>query len=185
MARLVPALLLCAASLAAATPTTDLDTPPSSQLAAAGIEINRFLAQCVDLAWLGIGLQCRGLSCAGEEGAGLSLEQLQRAACGRAEDCAPEHTGMTCVRGRCDCPPYSALNLTSCACQQSALCPAPGTPAAEVGGYIKHTLFRLLQNPSSVFRMPPLLLGARSTTGGGARTRTAAASPRQTSPRCW
>ena len=132
MARLVLALLLCAASLAAATPTTDLDTPPSSQLAAAGIEINRFLAQCVDLAWLGIGLQCRGLSCAGEEGAGLSLEQLQRAVCGREEDCAPEHTGMTCVRGRCDCPPYSALNLTSCACQQSALCPAPSTPAAEV-----------------------------------------------------
>ena len=182
MARLVPALLLCAASLAAATPTTDPDTPPSSQLAAAGIEINRFLAQCVDLAWLGIGLQCRGLSCAGEEGAGLSLEQLQRAACGRAEDCAPEHTGMTCVRGRCDCPPYSALNLTSCACQQSALCPAPGTAAAEVGGYIKHTSFRFR---SSLTRMPPRLLGARSTMGGGARTPTAAASPRQTSPRCW
>ena len=153
MARLVPALLLCAASLAAATPTTDPDTPPSSQLAAASIEINRFLAQCVDLAWLGIGLQCRGLSCAGEEGAGLSLEQLQRAACGRAEDCAPEHTGMTCVRGRCDCPPYSALNLTSCACQQSALCPAPGTAAAEVGEFIKHTSFSLLQYLSNI---PPL-----------------------------
>ena len=181
MARLVPALLLCAASLAAATPTSDPDTPPSSQLAAAGIEINRFLAQCVDLAWLGIGLQCRGLSCAGEEGAGLSLEQLQRAACRRAEDCAPEHTGMTCVRGRCDCPPYSALNLTSCACQQSALCPAPGTAAAEVGEYI-HTSFRFR---SSLTRMPLPLLGARSTTGGGARTPTAAASPRQTSPRYW
>ena len=89
--------------------------------------VNSFLTQCVDLAGLGVGLQCDGLNCVGEEDVSLSLEQLQRQECVEDADCAPEHTQMTCTRGRCDCPPYTALNLTSCSCQPASLCltPAP------------------------------------------------------------
>jgi hypothetical protein len=81
-----------------------------------------FISQCIDLANLGIGLQCSGIVCKGEEGATLSLEQLQVVECEENSDCRVEDTGMECVKGRCDCPPLLAFNVTSCSCQQAARC---------------------------------------------------------------
>lgn len=81
-----------------------------------------FISQCIDLASLGIGLQCSGTVCKGEEGATLSLEQLQVVECEDNSDCRAEETGMECVKGRCDCPPLLAFNVTSCSCQQAARC---------------------------------------------------------------
>ena len=81
-----------------------------------------FISQCIDLASLGIGLQCSGTVCKGEEGATLSLEQLQVVECEENSDCRAEDTGMECVKGRCDCPPLLAFNVTSCSCQQAARC---------------------------------------------------------------
>ena len=81
-----------------------------------------FISQCIDLANLGIGLQCSGIVCKGEEGATLSLEQLQVVECEENSDCRAEDTGMECVKGRCDCPPLLAFNVTSCSCQQAARC---------------------------------------------------------------
>ena len=81
-----------------------------------------FISQCIDLANLGIGLQCSGTVCKGEEGATLSLEQLQVVECEENSDCRAEDTGMECVKGRCDCPPLLAFNVTSCSCQQAARC---------------------------------------------------------------
>ena len=81
-----------------------------------------FISQCIDLASLGIGLQCSGTVCKGEEGATLSLEQLQVVECEENSDCRAEETGMECVKGRCDCPPLLAFNVTSCSCQKAARC---------------------------------------------------------------
>ena len=81
-----------------------------------------FLTQCIDLANLGIGLQCRGTVCKGEEGSSLNLEQVQKVECVKNSDCMAEYTGMECASGLCDCPPYQALNITSCSCQATAKC---------------------------------------------------------------
>jgi len=82
-----------------------------------------FLSQCIDLADLGIGLQCVGRVCKGEEGSSLNLNEVQMVECEKDTDCRTETTGMECVLGRCDCPPYQAFNLTSCSCQGTAQCP--------------------------------------------------------------
>ena len=81
-----------------------------------------FLTQCTDLASLGIGLQCRGAVCKGEEGNNLNLDQVQRVKCVTESDCMTEHTMMKCNDGLCECPPYQALNISSCSCQTTALC---------------------------------------------------------------
>ena len=81
-----------------------------------------FISQCIDLASLGIGLQCSGTVCKGEEGATISLEQLQKVECVENTDCRAEDTELECVKGRCDCPPYQAFNVTSCSCQRAAQC---------------------------------------------------------------
>jgi len=81
-----------------------------------------FLTQCIDLASLGIGLQCRGTVCKGEEGSSLNLEQVKKVECVRNSDCMTKYTGMQCVAGLCDCPPYQALNISSCSCQATAQC---------------------------------------------------------------
>jgi len=93
--------------------------PPYKQSAESSIS---FINQCVDLASLGIGLQCSGIVCKGEEGTTLSLEQLQVVECVENTDCRTEDTGMECVKGRCDCPPLQAFNVTSCSCQGTARC---------------------------------------------------------------
>lgn len=152
--------------------------------------VNSFLTQCVDLAGLGIGLQCDGLNCVGEEDVSLSLEQLQRQECVEDADCSPDHTQMTCTRGRCDCPPYTALNLTSCSCQQASLCLTPALISSETDNMTECTEhngrrcedpycscfsspdFRsLLVDPTSLFCVLPagpedLLLGAGANSIG-------------------
>jgi len=95
--------------------------------------VNDFLTQCVDLAGLGIGLQCVGLDCVGEEASSLSLEDLQRQECVTDDDCLHKQTGMRCSVGRCDCPPYAALNLTSCACQAASHCDPSEITESETG----------------------------------------------------
>ena len=152
--------------------------------------VNSFLTQCVDLAGLGIGLQCDGLNCVGEEDVSLSLEQLQRQECVEDADCSPDHTQMKCTRGRCDCPPYTALNLTSCSCQQASLCLTPALISSETDNMTECTEhngrrcedpycscfsspdFRsLLVDPTSLFCVLPagpedLLLGAGANSIG-------------------
>jgi len=81
-----------------------------------------FISQCVDLANLGIGLQCSGTVCKGEEETSISLEQLQVVECEENTDCMADHTQMECVKGRCACPHYFAFNVTSCSCQLAAQC---------------------------------------------------------------
>lgn len=99
----------------------------SSLLSKAGEpeDLPDFLSQCVQLAELGVGLQCSGLLCEGEEGRDLSLEVLQHQQCQEDADCLQELTGLTCSTGRCDCPRYTAFNLSSCACQETASCHYP------------------------------------------------------------
>ena len=47
---------------------------------------------------------------------------MQSQECDEDDDCYSEQTGMLCQRGRCDCPPYTAFNLTSCSCQLTSQC---------------------------------------------------------------
>ena len=148
-----------------------------------------FLRQCVDLAELGIGLQCDGLNCVGEEATSLSLEELQHQVCVEDSDCEPEHTKMTCSGGRCDCPAYTALNMTSCACQQTSLClsspvsseAGPQPPCSEHNGRRCNDTYcsclsdpgfaSLLVDPTSLFCVLPagpddLLLGGGANSIG-------------------
>lgn len=128
MEKVSAALLLCVTVSVSAS----AGDPPSLR-APAVTRVTSFLRQCVDLAELGIGLQCDGLHCLGEEAASLSLEELQHQACDEDRDCDPEHTKMTCSEGRCDCPAYTALNMSSCSCQQTSMCRAsPLTPEDEI-----------------------------------------------------
>ena len=115
---LLPAVML-GLSCSSQAPHSSLT---SSLLSEAGRKGPGFLSQCVQQAELGEGLQCEGLLCEGEEGRDLSLELLQHQQCSDDTDCLQEVTGLTCYRGRCDCPRYSAFNLTSCACQDTASC---------------------------------------------------------------
>ena len=100
---------------------------PHSSLASslvAGLEQQQpagFLSQCVHQA----GLQCSGLLCQGEDGRDLSLELLQHQQCRDDADCLQEATGLKCSRGRCDCPHYTAFNVSSCSCQDTASCHYP------------------------------------------------------------
>ena len=100
---------------------------PHSSLASslvAGLEQQQpagFLSQCVHQA----GLQCSGLLCQGEDGRDLSLELLQHQHCRDDADCLQEATGLKCSRGRCDCPHYTAFNVSSCSCQDTASCHYP------------------------------------------------------------
>lgn len=126
MEKVTAALILVTVTVSASA-----GDPPSLR-APAVTRVTSFLRQCVDLAELGIGLQCDGLHCVGEEAASLSLEELQHQACDEDSDCDPEHTKMTCSEGRCDCPAYTALNMSSCSCQQTSMCRAsPLTTEAE------------------------------------------------------
>ena len=118
MEKVAAALILVTVSVS----TSAMD-PPSLRSPAV-TRVTSFLRQCVDLAELGIGLQCDGLNCLGEEAASLSLEELQHQACDEDSHCDPEHTKMVCSQGRCDCPPYTALNMSSCSCQQTSMCRA-------------------------------------------------------------
>lgn len=128
-----------------------------------------FLSQCVELASLGIGMQCEGTTCRGEEGNTLHLEQLQQVECVEDTDCRTEDTGMDCVKGRCDCPPYKAFNLTSCSCQATARCSLEskegGEECTEHNGrrcedrycscYASTDYAALLVDPSSLFCLVP------------------------------
>ena len=119
MYRTILLLVTVAHTTSGATDTRD-HGPSETRLHVS--DVNRFLTQCVDLAMLGIGLQCQGLDCVGEEASSLSLEELQRQECVTTDDCVPEHTGMVCTRSRCDCPPYTALNMSSCSCKAASQC---------------------------------------------------------------
>jgi len=97
-----------------------------------------FISQCVDLASLGIGLQCLGTVCRGEEGATLSLQQLQAVECVENADCRSDDTNLECVKGRCDCPPYQGFNVTSCSCQRAAQCSLEDKTPEEVEDCPEH-----------------------------------------------
>jgi len=141
-----------------------------------------FLSQCIDLANLGIGLQCVGTVCKGEEGTNLNLEQVQMVECVEDKDCRTENTGMECVHGRCDCPPYQALNLTSCSCQGTAQCPLERREGEEectehngrkcedkyCSCYSSTDYSTLLVDPSSLFCMLPGDRIAMTARGSGA-----------------
>jgi len=128
-----------------------------------------FLSQCIDLADLGIGLQCVGRVCRGEEGSSMNLNEVQMVECDEDTDCRTETTGMECVLGRCDCPPYQAFNLTSCSCQGTAQCPEElgeeGEECTEHNGrkcedrycscYSSIDYSTLLVDPSSLFCLLP------------------------------
>ena len=103
-------------------PHSSLTTSP---LASAQEKEPSLVRQCLQLAELGPGLQCSGLLCEGEEGREVSLELLQHQGCSSDLDCEAELTGLTCTEGRCDCPRYTAFNLTSCSCQDTASCHYP------------------------------------------------------------
>jgi len=126
-----------------------------------------FLDLCLDLRSLGIGLQCHGLSCRGDEGLSVSLEELKRQSCSSELDCRPQDTGMQCLQGRCGCPPYQAYNLSSCSCQPSSMCPpSSGGPCPHHNGglcadslcscYSSPTYSSLLVEPLSLFCVLPL-----------------------------
>ena len=122
MCRTILLLVIAAHTTSGAAETRDTRDHVPGETRLHVSDVNRFLTQCVDLGMLGIGLQCQGLDCVGEEASSLSLEELQRQECITSDDCVPEHTGMVCTRSRCDCPPYTALNMSSCSCQPAAQC---------------------------------------------------------------
>ena len=146
-----------------------------------------FLSQCVQLAELGVGLQCEGLLCEGEEGRDLSLELLQHQHCREDADCLHEVTGLTCSKDRhlCDCPHYSAFNLSSCSCQETAGCHYPlvegvrnKTGCTEHNGrrcydsycscYSSTDYSDLLLDPTSLFCVLPAGPEDLARAGGGA-----------------
>ena len=146
-----------------------------------------FLSQCVQLAELGVGLQCEGLLCEGEEGRDLSLELLQHQHCREDADCLHEVTGLTCSKDRhlCDCPHYSAFNLSSCSCQETAGCHYPlvegvrnKTGCTEHNGrrcydsycscYSSTDYADLLLDPTSLFCVLPAGPEDLARAGGGA-----------------
>ena len=123
-------LLLRGVTLAVIISLSSSSQPPHSSLtsalqAEAGETEPSLVRQCLHLAELGGGLQCNGLLCEGEEGREVSLELLQHQHCSSHQDCDGEVTGLTCTEGRCDCPHYTAFNLTSCSCQQTSSCHYP------------------------------------------------------------
>jgi len=124
-----------------------------------------FLSMCVELAKLGVGLQCSGSTCRGEEGATLSLHELQRVQCAEDNDCRIKDTSMQCVQGRCDCPFYHAFNVSSCSCQPAAFCPPELEDCTEHNGrrcednycscFSSPNFSSLLVDPSSLFCVLP------------------------------
>ena len=119
-------LLAVLVSLSSCSQQSPSSLASPALLAEAGKEEEPSLVQqCVQLAELGGGLQCDGLLCQGEEGREVSLELLQHHHCTSQADCHSEATGLTCREGRCDCPHYTAFNLTSCSCQDTASCHYP------------------------------------------------------------
>lgn len=133
-----------------------------------------FLELCLDLKELGIGLQCQGLNCRGEEGRLMGLEQLQNLPCRQDQDCRGDQTSLVCVKGRCSCPVRQAMNLTSCACQPAAACGLAEENCAQHNGrkcednycscFASPDYRTLLLDPTSLFCVLPGDLSSASLT---------------------
>lgn len=127
-----------------------------------------FISTCLDLKELGIGLQCDGLTCSGDDGSKIGVEELQTTSCSSDTDCRQEQTNLQCIKGRCQCPFRQALNLTSCACQRAAQCGMEEDRCSQHNGrkceddfcscYSSPDYRTLLLDPSSLFCVLPSLI---------------------------
>jgi hypothetical protein len=62
------------------------------------------------------------------QSANLDLRTMDQLHCATDDDCLSSVTGLSCVKDKdlrssfCECPHFSAFNMSSCACQQAKLC---------------------------------------------------------------